>query len=60
MGVIVDFVARKGGKCCAVVYYDCGVLKTVYGYEIFIQIVLEMKKSPLHNFLRKSEVPSKF
>jgi hypothetical protein len=36
MGVVVDFVARKGGECCAVVYYDCDVLEIVYGYEILI------------------------
>ncbi len=29
----------------AVVYYDCDVLETVYGYEILIQMFLEMKKT---------------
>jgi hypothetical protein len=32
MGVVVEFVARQGGECFAIVYDDCDVLETIDGY----------------------------
>ncbi len=60
MGVVINFVARQGGECCAIVYYDCDVFEAIDGYEILVQIVLEMEKSPLNNFFWKIKVPPKF
>ncbi len=60
MGVVINFVACQGGECCAIVYYDCEVFEAIDGYEILVQIVLEMEKSPLNNFFWKIKVPPTF
>ncbi len=59
-GLSLIFFARQGGECCAIVYYDCDVFEAIDGYEILVQIVLEMEKSPLNNVFWKIKVPPKF